>query len=196
MVSKYPETKVFLRAGLAAVAAISLFLSGCAKPSPVKTVQLYLQMLSGERPVNERLIAQITTESFRSSYHAHVVSFAESGREWALESVTEARKNPAIRRFFELITWTTAYEAAFPAPDTARVVARVILTEKRTGDRDRALAIEGLPRELVDILRRGLELPFQFELKLEDGRWRIDNFYFPEALLPVFDSLGVRVGGN
>jgi hypothetical protein len=99
-----------------------------------------------------------------------------------------------VRRFLELVAWTTSYDLTRQTDTSAQVVARVILSERRPGDRVKALDIPNLPGSLADILRRGLELPFQFELKMEDGRWKVDGFTFPDSLAPVFESFDIQVG--
>ena len=83
-------------------------------------------------------------------------------------------RDPAIREFASLVTWDTHYDTIYTIRDRATVVARVIIGEKRKGDREKALAISGLPEPLAVALRRGVELPFQFDLVMEDGNWKID----------------------
>lgn len=164
-----------------------ILLEGCSKPSPVKVVQTYLRMLSGEIKVSEKILNNITTENFRAEHHPEIISKATLHREWIIDRAEEIRKDPAIKELLKLITWTTTYEIKTIDSTSSRIVARVILVETRAGNRKRALAIKGLPKPLYDILQRGLELPFQFQLVLVDGRWKIDKCIIPEQLLPLFE---------
>ena len=168
-----------------------LFLFGCAKPTPVDTVQTYLQMLSGEREVTDSTIKSITTDCYRAKEDKELVNLTSAHREWVLDRAKELRSDPAVREFLERITWTTTYDVTQSDDSTAHVVARVILAEQHPGDREKALAIKNLPQPLVDILKRGLELPFQFDMKKVDGKWKIDDYNTPDVLLPLFQSVGI-----
>jgi hypothetical protein len=171
----------------AIVIAYGGFLAGCGGPDPVRTVQDYLRLLSGERPVTGEALENLTTEHYRNTEHAHLVSLAEEHRGQALDLAAELREDPVIGQFLEKVSWTTTYEVTGRDASSAHVVARVILTERRPGDRQEALNIPGLPTPLRDVIEQGLELPFQFELKMEDGRWKIDDFEFPQKLVSLLE---------
>jgi hypothetical protein len=171
-------------------------IAGCGKPTPVATVQDYLRMLSGEKPTSAAAIEAVTTENYRETEHPEIASITGENRERVLDRAEELRGDPAVRQYLNLVSWTTSYDVTSQTDTSAHVVARVILSERRQGDRMKALAIPNLPGSLGDILRRGLELPFQFDLKMEDGRWKIDGFTFPETLAPVFESFEKGVGGE
>jgi hypothetical protein len=169
-------------------------LSGCGQPTPVETVQTYLRMLSGETPVDGATFQSITTECYRSKENKELVNITQTTREWVLDEAQQLRSNPAVGEFLDRITWTTTYDETQADDSDARVVARVIMAEKNPGDREKALAIKDLPQPLADILRRGLELPFQFDLKKANGSWKIDECVFPDSLLTLFESFSVKAG--
>jgi hypothetical protein len=181
----------YILISLVCAVAVS-YSSGCAKPTPVETVQTYLQMLSGEREVTDSAIKSITTECYRTAEEKDLVNLTSAHREWFLDKSSELRKSPAIKEFLERVKWETVYDVTQPDDASARVVARVILAEQNPGDREKALAIKDLPQPLVDIIRRGLELPFQFDLKKVDGKWLIDGCTCPEALITLFESVGIE----
>jgi len=162
-------------------------MTGCGEPDPVRTVQDYLRLLSGERQVTSQALENLTTEHYRNTEHAHLATLAAEHRERALDFASELKEDPVISQFLEKVAWTTTYEVTSREASSAHVVARVILTELRPGDREDALNIPGLPPVLRDVLEQGLELPFQFELKMEDGKWKIDNFEFPRKLLSLLE---------
>jgi hypothetical protein len=164
-----------------------LIVSGCSRPTPISTVQTYLQMISEERPITDAAVQEITTDRYRSAQNAGPVAVAAEQRGMVLARAEELRKDPAISEFLQRVKWTTTYDTVRQDQSSAEVVARVILTERRKGDRERALAIRGLPQPLVDVLRSGLELPFQFQLRMESGRWKIDDFRYPDSLKPLFE---------
>jgi len=168
------------------IACIICF-AGCGEPDPVRTVQDYLRLLSGERSVTSEALETLTTEHYRHTEHAHLASIAEEHREEAIDLASELREDPVIGEFLDHVTWTTTYEVTSRDDSSAHVVARVILTERRPGDREKALSISGLPEDLRDVLEEGLELPFQFELRMEEGRWKIDDFEFPRKLLSLLE---------
>ena len=180
---------------LVCVMAMS-FSSGCTKRTPVETVQAYLQMLSGERKVTDSAIQSITTECYRTKEEKELVNLTTAHREWFLDKSQELRSSPAIREFLMRIKWETTYDVTQSDDVSARVVARVIMAEQDPGDREKALAIKDLPKPLVDIVRRGLELPFQFNLKKVDGKWLIDECGCPEALKALFQSVEIDATYN
>jgi hypothetical protein len=159
----------------------------CAQRSPERTVRDYLQMLSGERVVTESSLRAVTTEHYRTTEHPHLASLAAETRESAIDLAEELRDDPAIREFMQHVSWRTTYETTGVTDTGANVVARVIIAEKRPGDRDAALGIEGLPQALKDVLERGTELPFRFTLVNEGGQWKIDEFEIPDALREMID---------
>ena len=181
--------------------AISIFLSlsiiatalSCAGPNPERPVQTYLQLLSGEIPFSQRQFDAVTTENYRNSDRAHLLTAVREEGGEPIDLVEELRNDPVLQQVFELVSWETTYEVYEKNPSKARVVARVIMAEKRPGDRAKALAIPDLPDPIRDVLEHGLELPFQFELKKEDGMWKIDNLTMPEVLLPLLDLPGIAV---
>ncbi len=161
--------------------------TGCAKPSPIRTVQNYMQLLSGERPVTQASLEAVTTEKYRSAEHPHLLTIASEKRSRAIDLADELREDPAIRELLKKVSWKTKYDVIERSSSSARVVARVIMIERHPGDREAALKIPNLPQPLVDVLQRGLELPFQFELKMESGIWKIDSFEFPKDLVPLLE---------
>lgn len=169
------------------VIACASILVSCGEPDPVRTVQDYLRLLSGERSVTSQALQNLTTENYRTTEHAHLATLAEEHREQALDFASELKEDPVISQFLERVSWTTTYEVTSREATSAHVVARVILTERRPGDREVALNIPGLPQALRDVLEDGLELPFQFELKMEEGRWKIDDFELPRKLLSLLE---------
>ncbi len=175
-----------ITAALAIVLGASL--GGCRSSTTTKTVQDYLRLLSGERPFTQASLEALTTEEYRSTEHAHLVSVAEQHRGQVIDLAEELRENPAIREFLELIRWQTTYEVLNEDETTAQVVARVIMVPKGEREREAALAIPDLPSELSAALEQGLELPFIFDLRRESGRWKIDGFSLPPYLLPLFES--------
>jgi len=147
--------------------------------------------MSGERPLTQDVLESLTTERYRESEHPHLASLAEERRRQALDLAAELRQDPVIRQFLDRVSWTTTYEVTEQTATEATVIARVIMTQRRPGDRQAALQIPGLPAPLKEVLERGLELPFRFELKLESGRWKIDRFEIPEILHSLLDIPGV-----
>jgi hypothetical protein len=145
-------------------------------------------MLSGEQLVTPSRLEEITTARYREQEHHHLATIASEQRAQALDLAEELREDPAIREFMKRVTWTTRYDVVRQDESSASVVARVILTERRPGDRKAALAIPNLPKPLGYVLRRGLELPFNFSLKKEDGLWRIDELTLPEVLVPLVEK--------
>ena len=145
-------------------------------------------MLVGDRPVTERSLAAITTSKYRETDHPHLASLAEEQRETAIDLVDEVIQDKAITEYLEYVTWTTVYDIVREANDEAVVVARVIITERSPGDREKALAIENLPKPLTDILNHGLELPFRFNLSKEGNSWKINEFHIPELLTPLLQD--------
>jgi hypothetical protein len=158
---------------------------GCSERTPVRTVQMYLQVLSGERELTPRLLESITTENYRSTEQAHLATIDNENRMKALDLAEELKNDPAIQEFMRRVTWTTTYDTPRRCDETCQVIARVILSERRPGDRDAALQIPNLRQPLKDALRRGLELPFQFGLIKENGQWKIDEFEVPDVLKPL-----------
>ena len=187
--------------GLLKRIAISIFLSlsiiatalSCGGPKPEHPVQTYLQLLSGEIPFSQRQLDAVTTENYRNSDRAHLLTAVRMEGKKPVDLVEELRNDPVLQKVFELVSWDTRYEVYEKNPSEARVVARVIMTEKRPGDRAKALAIPDLPDPIRDVLERGLELPFQFELKKEDGMWKIDDLTMPAVLLPLLDLPGIAI---
>ena len=173
-------------------ALVLLLSASCAGPSPVETIQTYLRMLSGERQVNESAILSITTENYRSTTHQQVQSAAEANREWILERADELRQNPSTSAFLACLSWATQYNVMHQDESSSEVMARVILTERRPGDREKALAMTGVPEPLVEAFRRGVELPFHFTLVKEGNKWKIDQITFPDVLAPLFETTEVQ----
>jgi hypothetical protein len=161
---------------------------GCACPSPVETVQTYLRMLSGDRAISEDVIASTTTEHYRTTTQLQIETVTQANREWILDRAEELRQNPAIQEFLNYTNWTTTYNVVRVDESNAEVIARVILSERHPGDREHALALQGVPEELMNVFRRGLELVFTFRLVKENDRWKIDDVYFPEALAKILES--------
>jgi len=169
------------------ITVVLVMMVSCVEQPPERTVRSYLQMLSGERAVTEAELGDLTTEHYRTTEHPHLHSLATQTRAQAIDLADELREDPAIAEFMQRVTWTTMYETSGLTEDSACVVARVIISERRPGDSEAAKEIEGLPDVLKDVLERGTELPFRFELIKENGRWKIDQFTFPESLLTLFD---------
>lgn len=138
--------------------------------------------------MTESRLNRITTAKYRDEEHPHLATIASEQREQALDLAEELREDAAIREFMKKVTWTTRYDVVRQEEQSAVVVARVILTERRPGDREAALEIPNLPKPLDYVLRRGLELPFSFELRLESGLWKIDEFILPEVLAPLVEK--------
>ncbi len=143
--------------------------------------------MSGERPVTQSALESLTTDHYRHTEHPHLATLASESREKAIDLAAELREDPAIQELMKLVSWKTTYDITRQTETDAHVIARVILVEKRPGDREAALEIPDLQKPLTDVIKSGLELPFQFELVKEDGRWKIDEFTFPEILLPLLD---------
>jgi len=160
---------------------------------PKKPVQMYLMMLTGELNYSESLFETITTENYRSSEHPHLLSLTPEQRENAVDLVTELKDDPVIQQVFELVAWETTYEIDERSETEARVVARVVMVERRPGDRESALEIPNLPEPFREVLESDPELPFQFELIMENGAWKINEFEFPEELEPLLDLRGIAV---
>lgn len=184
------RTVIFIFLSLSIIATA---LSCGGPPPPERPVQVYLQLLSGEMSFTEKLFNAVTTENYRSSEHAHLLTVLREEGEESIDLVEELRNDPVLQQVFELVSWETTYEVYKKNPSEARVVARVIMAEKRPGDRAKALAVPDLPDPIRDVLEHGLELPFQFELKKEDGMWKIDDLTMPEALLPLLDLPGIAI---
>jgi hypothetical protein len=163
---------------------------GCVRSTPERTVRQYLQLMSGEQLLTPDVLESLTTEHYRESEHPHLATLAEEHRRQAVDLAAELRQDPVIRQFLDRVKWTTTYEVADQTATEATVIARVIMTQRSPGDREAALQIPGLPKPLRDVLERGLELPFRFELMLESGRWRIDRFEVPEILHSLLDIPG------
>ncbi len=159
----------------------------CVPSTPDRTVRTYLQLLSGERTVTQSTLESITTEHYRNTEHPHLASLAVESREQALDLADELRDDPAIHAFMEKVIWDTTYETVVGSDNEARVVACVAITERRPGDMDDIREIPDLPPELLNILEHASVLSFDFVLKLEDGRWKIDEFTVPENLLDLLD---------
>ncbi|MFH1676354.1 MAG: hypothetical protein ABIC40_04940 [bacterium] len=161
---------------------------GCAKSTPVRTVQDYLVLLSGEREATASALEAVTTENYRRTEHPHIASVAREQRSSIGDLAQELGKDPAIREFLGRVKWVTDYRILNENENDATVEARIIITEKRKGDREKALKIKNLPQALVDVLENGFELPFQFELKMENGRWKVDNIEIPDELIPMIET--------
>jgi hypothetical protein len=174
------------------LAALILTPTACAKSTPVRTVQTYLAMLSGEKPVTDKILDSITTECYRKSRHQEIAS----SKEWALDRAQTLRQDTAIREFLTKIQFTTQYDVIHQNETDSEVVARVIITELHPGDREKAIAIPNLPAPLVEILKKGLELPFQFKLRMEENKWKIDDFTIPDSLIPLFEPLTVETANK
>jgi len=162
-----------------------ILLTGCALNDPVTTVQTYLRMLSGESKVTYRSLEAITTEEYRTKKHPHLASITSEQREKASDLAEELKNDPAIREFLKRVKWVTTYEVRALTDSSVEVVARIIISERRPGDREKALSIEGLPSTLAEILRKGLEIPLRFQLVKQNGRWKIDDLNVPEILIPL-----------
>ena len=184
------RTVIFIFLSLSIIATA---LSCGGPPPPERPVKIYLQLLSGEMSFTEKLLNAVTTENYRSSDRAHLLTAVREQGEDSIDLVEELRNDPVLQQVFELVTWETTYEVYEKNPSEARVVARVIMAEKRPGDRAKALAVPDLPDPVRDVLEHGLELPFQFELKKEDGMWKIDDLTMPEVLLPLLDLPDIAI---
>jgi len=160
--------------------------TGCLRSTPERTVREYLQLLSGERALTNSTLERLTTEHYRTTDHPHLAMIAEEQRE-SLGAAFELHEDNAIGAFLEKVTWETTYNVVRMEDNEAEMIARVIMIERNPGDLDEAREIEGLPPELLEILDRGLELPFRFTLKRVDDEWKVDEMHFPDELIPLLD---------
>ena len=193
-VRRSPGTQVTIAVISLVFCAVAI--SGCSRSTPTGTVKDYLRLLSGERDVTQSALQSVTTEHYRNAEHAHLATLTCERRAQAIDLAEELREDPAIREFLERVKWTTTYEVSREGETSAEVVARVIISERRAGDREAVLEIPDLPAPLREVLESGLELPFRFELMKEDGVWKIDGLVYPEALVSLLELPGVTQAGD
>ena len=142
--------------------------------------------------MTQSTLESITTEHYRHTEHAHLESLAVESREQAIDLAEELREDPAIHAFMEKVIWDTTYETEIESDTAAMVTANVAITERRPGDRESINEIPDLRPELVEILDRETVLSFEFMLKMEDGRWKIDEFTIPDNLMDLLEFPGVE----
>jgi hypothetical protein len=165
-----------------------LILTACGSRRPVFVVQDYLSILSNEKSAQRDNLDDIITENFRKNHHDSITSFKDENLGWFIGYFEHLFNDPNFIQFTQYIEFKTTYETFSHADNSVKVVARVIIGEKNPGDLERVYAIPDLDHIFKDVMRDGVELPFQFILVREDGAWKIDELILPEKLEELLEK--------